>query len=83
SMQEAQHAPQTAPVLTVGDLQRVLQIGRRKGYDLVEDGGIPHSRGGNRIRFTPEQVNEYLSSRTIPMRVTTQTSDSGDTPSRG
>lgn len=62
-------------LFNVRDLQATLRVSRRYVYDLVEDGEIAHTRIGNRIRFTQEQIDAYLDAHAVPSRT-----DSGDTP---
>ncbi len=55
---------QTLDLLTVEDLAARFQVRKRRIYDLVRDGGLPHLRVGRTLRFRPREVDRWLAART-------------------
>jgi excisionase family DNA binding protein len=49
-----------APVLTVNQAASVLGIGRVTVYRLLRAGDLDAVRVGKRLRFRPEDLEEYL-----------------------
>jgi excisionase family DNA binding protein len=52
------------PLRKVTDLARILDVKPSTVYTLVSQDKIPHIRIGRLIRFTPEQINDFLRKRT-------------------
>ena len=48
------------PLLTVNDFARQLAISRDSVYRLINSGALTTVRVGERLRFRPEQIEEYL-----------------------
>jgi excisionase family DNA binding protein len=46
--------------MTVADAARYLAVSRRQVYLLIERGDLPHVRVGERIRFIPAELVDYL-----------------------
>lgn len=47
-------------ILTVKQVQGILQIGRTKAYELVNSGRLPSIRIGNAIRIPKERLLEFM-----------------------
>ena len=48
-------------VVTVGELAKMLKIGRNTAYELVRAGIVPCVRIGRQLRISKQAVIEYLS----------------------
>jgi excisionase family DNA binding protein len=48
------------PLLTIGDLGRLLRISRPTVYRLIQAGHLHPIQVGSRKRFRPDQVRHYL-----------------------
>ena len=48
-------------VLTVSDLQEILNIGRNSAYELLRDGRIAAFRVGKKWRIPKQSVIDFLS----------------------
>jgi excisionase family DNA binding protein len=46
--------------MTVADASSFLSVSRRQVYLLVERGELPAVRVGQRLRFLPDEVQDYL-----------------------
>lgn len=56
-------APNPTPIeqlLTVADVQRLLQVKRTFVYEAAARGLIEHVRLGNKLRFEPEAIKRYV-----------------------
>jgi excisionase family DNA binding protein len=51
------------PLLTVDDTAAYLRVSRRQVYKLVSCGELRTVRVGERLRFRPADVDEYLDRR--------------------
>ena len=47
-------------VVTVGELAKMLKIGRNTAYELVRAGIVPCVRIGRQLRISKQAVIEYL-----------------------
>jgi len=47
-------------LLTVRDVQEVIQLGRTKIYELMRDGQLPYLRIGRSVRFRREALEMWL-----------------------
>lgn len=56
----------TEPLLTVADAATYLAVSRRQVYLLIERGELRHVRVGERIRFIPAELREYLERNRSP-----------------
>lgn len=45
---------------TIEELQKVLQVGRNKAYELVRTGKIKSVRVGKQIRIPEKYLDEFL-----------------------
>lgn len=45
---------------TAADVARFLRVGRNRPYELAERGELPCIRIGQRLRFDPAKVREFL-----------------------
>lgn len=52
--------PPTAPLHTLDDLARILNIGRRKAWELAVTGAVPGFKLGREWRFRPDDVAAWL-----------------------
>ena len=50
---------------TVGDLQKVLRIGRVTAYELVRREGFPTLRLGKKILVNADMLKEWLAQNTV------------------
>lgn len=58
---KSEYLKNTPDVLTLKDLQKVLQIGKNTALKLIHDGDITaHQITGGRWRILKEDVEEYL-----------------------
>lgn len=48
---------------TVEETAKLLKVGRNYVYTLVRSGELSHTRIGQRIRITPDQIDRYLHDR--------------------
>ena len=48
------------PLLTINATAAFLGISRRQVYTLLERGELPHIRVGERTRFMPADLRDYL-----------------------
>jgi len=48
------------PLLTIDDAASYLRVSRRQIYKLVSGGDLRTVRVGERLRFRPTDVDEYL-----------------------
>jgi excisionase family DNA binding protein len=49
---------------TAADVARFLRVGRNRPYELAERGELPCIRIGQRLRFDPAKVREFLERQT-------------------
>lgn len=49
-----------ADVVTVSEVQEMLQIGRKRVYNLIQDGDITARRIGRKYRILKESVIAYI-----------------------
>lgn len=54
-------------VLTVADLQRVLQIGRSAAYQLIKTNQLKYIRIGRSIRIPKSYVEEFIRTNCFPV----------------
>ena len=47
-------------VLTVKEMARVLGIGRRKAYELIDEPGFPCIKLGGNYKINTEKLRQYL-----------------------
>jgi excisionase family DNA binding protein len=52
--------PLGEPLLTVDELRVLLRVSRSTLYELVRSGELRPIRVGERLRFEPDAVREYL-----------------------
>lgn len=52
------------PLFTVDDLCAYLRVSRRQVYKLVAEGELRTVRVGERLRFRPADVDDYLERNT-------------------
>ena len=52
---------QYGDIVTVGELAKMLKIGRNTAYELVRSGQIPSVKIGRQIRVPKQAVVAYLS----------------------
>lgn len=55
----------TKATITVEELARVLDIGRRQAYEAVKRGDIPSIRIGHRILISTRVINQILDTGTV------------------
>lgn len=48
------------PLLSIDSTAAFLGISRRQVYTLLERGELPHVRVGERTRFIPDDLRDYL-----------------------
>lgn len=60
-------------VLTVADLQRVLQIGRSAAYQLIKTNQLKYIRIGRSIRIPKSYVEEFIKANCFPVENTSKT----------
>jgi excisionase family DNA binding protein len=48
------------PLLTINGAASFLAVSRRQVYTLLERGELPHVRVGERTRFLPADLRDYL-----------------------
>jgi excisionase family DNA binding protein len=53
----------TPPLWTIDDVARRLAISRDSVYRLVRSGALSPLRVGERLRFRPEEIEQYLERR--------------------
>jgi excisionase family DNA binding protein len=51
---------QLEPLLTINEAADVLGISRSQVYLMLRRGELPYTRVGERIRFVPAELREYL-----------------------
>jgi excisionase family DNA binding protein len=51
------------PLMTVDEAASYLRVSRRQIYKLVRSGDLQAVRVGERLRFRPEEVEQYLELR--------------------
>ena len=51
---------QFEPLLTINEVADVLGISRSQVYLMLRRGELPYTRVGERIRFVPAELREYL-----------------------
>lgn len=57
---------QIPDILTISDLQKILQVGRSTAYRLIKSHEIQSIRIGRSIRIPKKYVKEFIDSQNIP-----------------
>lgn len=66
----AQSSLPAEPALwTAADVARFLRVGRNRPYELVERGELACIRIGQRLRFDPAKVREFLERQTTGVQL--------------
>ena len=60
-------------MLTVKQVSKRLSVSPKKVYQLVATKRLTHHRFGNRIRFTEEDLADYLDKTRTPINTSTDT----------
>lgn len=51
-------------VYTVGDIQRIMSLGRTRAYELMRSDGFPSIKLNNRIYITKKNFEKWLDKNT-------------------
>jgi len=57
--------PGSGRLLSIDDVAGLLNVSRKTVYRLTSSGELPASRVGERLRFRPREIDEYLDRRRV------------------
>jgi PTS system nitrogen regulatory IIA component len=56
--------------LTVAEVAKMLQMSRTSIYKYAEAGKLPSVKIGSNLRFTEDQITQFISTCTKPLKLT-------------
>ncbi len=58
-------SPANGRLLSIDDVAGLLNVSRKTVYRLISRGELPAMRVGERLRFRPSEIHEYLERRRV------------------